>query len=144
MKKEILYCDMDGVLVQYPELNLTEEDKRQPGFFENLLPIDGALEGFLKLADQYDTYILSTAPWSNIHAWSEKRIWVEKHLGETVFKRLILSHNKGLLKGHYLIDDRTVNGVDGFEGKHIHFGTSQFPNWPSITDYLLNKNGVFI
>lgn len=33
-----------------------------------------------------------------------------------MFKSLILAHNKGLLKGDYLVDDRIQNGVDTFEG----------------------------
>jgi 5'(3')-deoxyribonucleotidase len=62
---------------------------------------------------------------------------VENHLGELAFKRLILSHNKGLFTGRALIDDRLRNGVDHFKGEHIHFGTEKFPDWDSVLDYLL-------
>jgi len=133
-----VYVDMDGVLADYDSAaqGKTEEEKREKGFFENLKPIEGAVSAFIGLCCNYDVYILSTAPWSNIHAPSEKRVWVERHLGEFAFKRLILSHNKGLLKGDYLIDDRIANGVDAFEGKHIHFGSGKFPDWPSVIRYL--------
>jgi len=50
---------------------------------------------------------------------------------------LILSHNKHLNIGDYLIDDRLANGVEKFTGEHIHFGTERFPDWQSVCDYLL-------
>jgi len=89
------------------------------------------------LSAKYDTYILSTAPWENHRAWSDKLIWVKKHLGEPAYKRLILSHHKNLNAGDYLIDDRLKNGADRFAGEHIHFKTDEFPDWKSVCDYLL-------
>lgn len=141
MKKPIIYIDLDGVMVDYDAMKTetTEDQRREKGFFENLEPIDGAIDAFKTLQTYgYEVYVLSTAPWSNIHAWSEKRIWVEKHLGELAFKKLILSHNKGLLKGNYLIDDRTLNGVEDFEGQHIHFGSEKFLNWSKVIEYIPN------
>lgn len=140
-KKKIAYFDLDGVMVNYEGKTSYKDDPSIPmkGFFESLEPIDGAIEAFKKLSEVFECYFLSTAPWSNVHALSEKRIWVEKHLGELAFKRLILSHRKDLLKGDYLIDDRTVNGVSEFEGEHIHFGSEQFPNWDLVINYLLEK-----
>ena len=51
--------------------------------------------------------------------------------------QLILSHNKNLNIGDYLIDDRTANGAAQFMGEHIHFGSEKFPNWNSVLDYLM-------
>ena len=59
-----------------------------------------------RLKDKYDIYILSTAPWDNPSAWSDKLEWVKRYLGEVCYKRLILSHHKNLNAGDYLIDDR--------------------------------------
>ncbi|MBK6605337.1 MAG: hypothetical protein IPG24_07585 [Leptospiraceae bacterium] len=139
MKKKILYVDLDGVLADYEsaKATTTEKERKQKGFFENLPPIEGAIEAFKKLSKKYETYFLSTAPWTNIHAPSEKRIWVEKHLGRYAFKKLILTHNKGLLKGDFLIDDRIRNGVKEFEGEHIHFGSEKFKTWKDVLNYLL-------
>ena len=67
----------------------------------------------------------------------DKNEWVRKHLGEVAHKRLILSHHKNLNMGDYLIDDRTANGADRFQGEHIHFGTEKFPSWDIVLDYLL-------
>ncbi len=136
--KRVVYVDMDGVLADYDKaaVGKTEDQRREKGFFEHLEPIHGAVEAFSVLCDHYDVYLLSTAPWSNTHSLSEKRIWAEKHLGDKAFKRLILSHNKSLLRGDYLIDDRIANGVEEFQGEHIHFGTERFPDWKSVLLHL--------
>jgi 5'(3')-deoxyribonucleotidase len=79
---------------------------------------------------------LSTAPWGNPSAWSDKLLWVKNHIGKNGYKRLILSHHKNLNDGHFLVDDRTKNGADRFSGKHIHFGTEHFPDWKTVLVYL--------
>ncbi len=37
----------------------------------------------------------------------EKRVWIEKYFGLEFTEKLIISANKGLLKGDLLIDDQT-------------------------------------
>ena len=112
-----------------------------PGIFGLMDPMPGAVEAYRELSAKFDTYILSTAPWLNPSAWSDKINWVHQHLGigtdETVHKRLILSHHKNLNMGDYLIDDRTANGADRFVGEHIHFGQPEFPDWPAVLRYLI-------
>ena len=147
MSKKIVYVDMDNVLVDFPSgiEKLSEEDKNKyegnydevPGIFSLMEPMPGAIEGFERIAETYDTYILSTAPWGNRTAWSDKPDWVKKYLGDAAHKRLILSHNKNLNRGDYLIDDRTKNGAGEFQGELIHFGTSEFPDWDSVLRRLL-------
>ena len=65
----------------------------------------GAVESFERVAALYDAYVLSTSPWENPSAWSDKLLWVQRHLGAPAYKRLILSHHKNLNAGDYLIDD---------------------------------------
>ena len=147
MTKKILYFDMDNVLVNFQSGldQLSEEVLQQyEGQLDNILsvfslmkPLDSAIEAYSTLAGTYDSYILSTAPWGNISSWSDKAAWVQTYLGHTAEKRLILSHNKNLNIGNYLIDDRTANGAGQFMGEHIHFGSEKFPNWKSVLDYLL-------
>ena len=51
--------------------------------------------------------------------------------------KLIISPNKALNKGHYLIDDYTEGkGQDNFEGELINFGSEKFKNWNLVCDYL--------
>ena len=105
---------MDGVLVDYPK-------KGKPINFFDLKPLEGAIEAFNELNDKYEVYIASTAPWSNPDAWKDKRLWIERYLGESATKRLILTHRKDLLMGDLLIDDRLVNGSKDFKGDFILF-----------------------
>ena len=73
-------------------------------------------------------------------SWSDKRLWVDAHLGERAHKRLILTHHKNLNRGDYLVDDRAEsNGVDRFEGEHVHFGSEAFPDWQAVLHYLRGK-----
>lgn len=143
---KILYIDMDNVLVDFktginriPE-SLREEYKGNlddvPGIFSLMDPMPDAVEAFNLLADCYDTYILSTAPWKNPSAWSDKLIWVQTYLGDKAYKRLIISHHKNLNRGNFLVDDREKNGAKEFEGKLIQFGKDPFLNWQKVTEYL--------
>ena len=147
--KKILYIDMDNVLVDFPSAfsrigeELLEEYKDNldevPDIFSQMDPMPGAIDSYKELSELFDTYILSTAPWKNPSAWSDKLEWVHKYLGEHAYKRLILSHHKNLNDGHFLVDDRTKNGVDKFRGVHIHFGTEEFPDWDKVTKYLKSQ-----
>jgi len=142
--KPIVYIDLDGVLANL-EANVAKMKAKgvkdhliysSVETFRDAKPIDGAVEAFKKLQKKYEVYILSTPPWSNPDIWAEKRAWCHDILGVDAKKKLILTHNKGLMKGDYIIDDRDANGVADFEGEHIHFGTAQFPNWDSVLIYL--------
>ena len=145
--KKIVYVDMDGVLVdlhaklrEYPEdvvKSLGNDIDKLPALFLDPPPMEGAIEAFNILCSLFDVYILSTAPWDNPEALMHKRLWVEKHLGKNAYKRLILSHNKHLNVGDFLIDDRTANGAGQFTGEHIHFGTDKWPDWKATLDYLI-------
>lgn len=107
-----------------------------PGIFAMMDPMPGAIDAFHRIAAKYDTYILSTAPWENPLALSDKVIWVKRYLWDVAKKRLIISHHKNLNRGDYLIDDRTKHGAAEFIGEHIHFGTEKYPDWESVLKYL--------
>ena len=149
MKKKVVYVDMDNVLVDFQSGidSLSDEERgaykdnidNVPGIFSKIQPLNGAIDGYKKLTEHFDVYILSTAPWNNPSAWSDKLLWVQKHLGDIAYKRLILSSNKNLNAGDYLIDDRTANGASDFKGEHIHFLTEQFKNWDDVLNYLIPK-----
>ena len=144
--KKTLYIDMDNVLVDFPSgmaacdpalLKQYEGHPDEiPGLFGLMQPMPGAIAAYRELSEIFDTYIASTAPWNNVQAWTEKRIWVEAYLGEPAQKRLILTHHKNLLRGDFIVDDRTRRGVDRFEGEHVHFGTERFPDWETVLEHL--------
>lgn len=140
---------MDNVLVDFqsgidrisPELRLKFEEKLDevPTIFRLMDPLVDAISSIEILSKHFDTYILSTAPWKNPSAWSDKLEWVQKHFPEIFYKRLILTHHKDLCKGDFLVDDRTKNGAGEFSGELVHFGTEKFPDWNAVTEYLLKK-----
>ena len=145
--RKVVYVDMDNVLVDFGSgiVQLTDRERLEysgrldevPNIFSKMKPNDGAVEAVKALSDVYDVYILSTAPWKNPSAWCDKLEWVKKYLGCDMEKRLILSHHKDLNRGDYLIDDRLKNGAAMFNGELIRFGSTQFPHWKAIIDYLL-------
>ena len=148
---KVVYVDMDNVLVDFQSGidSLSDTDRENykehidnvPGIFSKMKPFVGAIEGYKELTKYYDVYILSTAPWNNPSAWSDKLLWVQRYLGDLAYKKLILSSNKNLNAGDYLIDDRTANGAGNFKGEHIHFLTDKFRNWDDVLNYLIpNKH----
>lgn len=151
--KKIMYLDMDNVLVDFPsgiaqldEVTRKEYEGRYDeveGIFALMKPMEGALEAVATLATKYELYVLSTSPWDNPSAWRDKLEWIQRYFGKDnsspFYKRLILSHNKHLNVGDYLVDDRLKNGADRFTGEHIHFGTERFPDWATVVDYLMKE-----
>lgn len=148
MKK--LFFDMDGVLADFESgLAKVNDDVMQvyeghydeiPGLFSLMSPIEGSIDAVNTLAQHYDVFILSTAPWKNPSAWSDKRVWVEKYFKDVFHKRMIITHRKDLVMGDYLIDDRGKNGTSEFSGEWIQFGSEQFPDWESVVKHLSEKD----
>lgn len=144
--KKTVYVDMDGVLVDFNSgVNrlptktweaYKDHPEDAPGIFALMDPIPGAIDAVNKLREKYSVYILSTAPWENPSAWSDKLNWVKQNLDEYFTKRLILCHHKDRLRGSFLIDDRDKHGAKSFPGKWIHFGSPEFPDWKSVLNYL--------
>ena len=147
MNKKRIYFDMDGVLVDFESgvAKIDEATKEQykgkldeiPGIFALMEPIPGASEVVRLLARHYDVFILTTSPWNNPTAASDKVQWVKKYMDDIFHKRLIITHRKDLLDGDYLIDDRDKNGASEFKGELIKFGSQQFPDWEAVLKYLL-------
>jgi 5'(3')-deoxyribonucleotidase len=149
--KPLVFIDMDGVLadaeakmkIWSSKLGLSTEELfkkklyHMPGFYLDLPLIEGAKSAFELLSKHFEVYILTAPSWENPSCYTDKRLWVEKYLGDAAYKRLIISNDKSLFHGRALIDDRTKYGVTKFQGEHIHFGTEKFPDWNSVTSYLL-------
>lgn len=145
--KKIVYVDIDDTLVNFTRAYNhhrkynpgIEFPQSQYGFFTKLMPFPGAIDAmwYMLASDKYDVYILTAPSVKNPLCYTEKRIWVEEHLGEEFLERLIISPNKGLSKGHYLIDDCCKGrGQENFEGELIQFGTERYPDWKAVREKL--------
>ena len=145
-RKKRVFVDMDNVLVDFESglAQVSEEVKQEyegrldeiPGLFGMMKPMPGAIEAVHELQKHYDLFILSTAPWKNPSAWSDKVKWVTQYLDDVFHKRIVITHRKDLCVGDYLIDDRGKNGTSEFTGEWIEFGSEKFPDWNSVLAYL--------
>jgi 5'-nucleotidase len=146
-----VYIDMDGVIANFEKtFNLIrayapdmEYPHSTPGFFKTLDPIEGAIDAVNTLRENpnLDVWILSAPSEMNAISYTEKREWIEKHFDIQFCRRLILSPDKSLFKGDYLIDDRLEsNNQHLFEGEQLVFGSEKFPNWETILDFFKDVN----
>jgi 5'(3')-deoxyribonucleotidase len=146
--KKIVYIDMDDTLADF--MGAYEEAREnnpimmfpqaEYGFFANLQPLKDAVESVKILLDSehFSPYILTAPSTINPLCYTEKRIWVEQHLGMEMVERLIISPDKSLLKGDYLVDDILEGkGQENFEGELIQFASSKYPGWHSVMAYLM-------
>lgn len=139
----IVYIDMDDVLCDFSGAKAKAIDQNpgiafpqsQYGFYQKLSPLEGSVETVLAMyhSNKYMPYILTAPSTMNPFSYTEKRVWIEDKLGLCFVDRLIICSNKGLLKGDILIDDNNSGrGQEYFDGRLIHFGTKEFPDWASV------------
>tara|TARA_R110000851_G_scaffold179363_2_gene326428 strand:- start:87 stop:536 length:450 start_codon:yes stop_codon:yes gene_type:complete len=148
--RKIIYVDMDAVLCDYYgahakaiELNPKNQyPQSEYGFFVNLEPLKDAINSMKWLINSknFDVYILTAPSVMNPLCYTEKMLWIKKWFGMEMVNKLIISPNKGLNKGDYLIDDNNSGkGQENFEGELIHFGSEKIPNWIEVLTFLNKK-----
>jgi len=143
--KKIIYIDLDRTMCDFDKaynLAITKNPgikypQSQLKFFENLEPIEFAIESYFILKEKYNVFILSKPSVKNPLSYMEKRIWVDKYLGFKECDKLILSCDKTLLNGEFLIDDIEQVGLLKPKWKHIQFGSCEFKNWKTVIDFLM-------
>jgi 5'-nucleotidase len=109
---------------QYPEelKPLVTAIIREPGFFRDMLPMDGAKEALTEMDTKGLEVFICTSPLSNYrNCVLEKFEWVDRVLGPQWVKRIILTKDKTLVKADILIDDKPeVTGVENAPGwEHV-------------------------
>jgi 5'(3')-deoxyribonucleotidase len=143
-EKKIIYIDMDDTICdyksQYEKMHKLNPTVKYPqsikGFFIEMDPIEGAIEGVNTLRKDFDVYILTRPSYKNPLCYSEKRIWIEDHFDLDFCDKLIISPNKALSIGDYLIDDFIW---EGFNGIQLQYGVPPYENWDKILAYFKNK-----
>lgn len=133
-------CDYEGRRAEYrasrPEILHPQYEE---GFFSGLDPIPGAVDSFRAISERFgsEVYLLTSPAENSPGCYSEKRQWVEAHLGRGSVSRLIISPHKHLLRGDYLVDDHVEGkGQDRFGGRLIHFGSEEFPDWAAVLEFF--------
>jgi len=143
-RKVIVYVDMDDTMFHYTKRynELSSQYKfpqSQRGFFENLQPIDGAIDAFhwLMKHSKFDPYILTAPSEMNPLCYTEKRNSIHRYFGSAGVSRLIISPVKHLSQGHILIDDKSSGkGQDEFDGELILFGSDEYPGWNVVIERM--------
>lgn len=148
MKKVRIYIDMDHTFCDFNEAlsywqkrAMNDVEKKWPwsmkGYFESLLPMEGALDFWKKWEGTCDLWFLTRPSIPNRHSYTEKANWVYKHLGDDGLSKLILAPMKNLLIGDILIDDDSRAGQPLFNGAWWQFGSETYPDWKSIDESLI-------
>lgn len=134
---------------------LPERDKllvkaymKNPGFWQLLPVIDGAKAGIAKLREKHEV-IFVTSPWVSCKEWEfRRRRWLKRHF-KAENRDIVFTHNKALVKGDLIIDDRPknlqewlkANAVRGHGLLYAQSYNEKFPyvrfTWDDIPEVLL-------
>lgn len=93
----------------YPEelRPLVTEILLESSFFREMTPMDGAKEALEEMKNMGLEVFICTSPLTTYkNCVREKYEWVENHLGADWVNRIILTKDKTLIKGDFLIDDK--------------------------------------
>lgn len=131
MKSKIIYLDMDDVLADFFSATWSESENRimeermwDKDFFLNLKPIPGSQGSVFLLAKMgFDLRVLSQPLADSPESYTDKAKWIQLHFPQ-LYKNLVLTQDKSLHIGDYLIDDNVTKWKSKFEkngGKFIHF-----------------------
>jgi len=132
---------------QYPdELKpLVVEIVLEKGFFRDMVPVSGGREALFEMEEMGLEVFICTSPLSTYkNCVLEKFEWVDRELGRQWTKRIVLTKDKTLVKGDYLIDDKPnitgVQSVPDWEhilydcpyNKHVNKRRITWKNWKNI------------
>ena len=130
-----------------------------PGFYLDLEPLPGAINGVKQMAACGINVFFCTAP-SEPCSWTEKVEWINHYLGKEWTRRMVITKDKTVVHGDYLIDDKPlIEGVysdpswehilyDQEYNQHVdEYGKEKrfritWSTWPSLLIYDANKGRV--
>lgn len=129
--KKIVYVDMDDVIADFwngamdpVSKQVLERRMWDKNFFLNLAPIPGSQAALFEIGKMgFDIYILSQPLAECPESYTDKAKWIQLYFPQ-LYNKIVLTQNKGLHLGGYLIDDNAFKWQKKFEqngGKFIHF-----------------------
>lgn len=112
---EDIYPDRDRQLV-------VAEALESPGVYLRAEPMPGAIDALKHLQKFFDVFLV-TVPWpGSLFCAQEKESWVYRYLGPEWVYRLILTHDKTMVHGDFLIDDKPqITGYRTPSWQQIYF-----------------------
>lgn len=95
----------------------------EPGFYSRLEPIPGAKQALKGMHKAGHDVRLVTSPWvSNPTCASDKLNWVAEHYGSHWASRVVITTDKTLVRGDFLIDDKPeITGSQAPSWEHVLF-----------------------
>lgn len=110
----------------------------KPGFFRDLEPIPGAIEGVRALLERgHEPVIVTAARRGHV----DKLEWIREHLPFLPRDNVVFAHRKELVRGDVLFDDAPHN-LEAFAPYGVpvamayrynrHAGCPRVPDWPSF------------
>jgi 5'-nucleotidase len=106
------------------EKRIIKEIMTAPGFYRNIKPIPGAKQALkAALKAGHDVRIVSSPYISNPTCASDKIDWIVRHYGSRWASRLVLTNDKTVVRGDFLIDDKPeITGAMEPTWEHVVFG----------------------
>lgn len=89
------------------------------GFFRDLPPIPGALEGLEVLRKRYRLYFV-TAAMEFKHSFEDKYDWLHEHCPWVSWRHIVFCGDKSIIGTDYLLDDHAHN-LETFTGTPLLF-----------------------
>ncbi|WP_411373274.1 5' nucleotidase, NT5C type [Arthrobacter sp. MPF02] len=132
-------------------MEIMEAAMNAEGLYLNLEPTPYAVEAMKEMQEEgIDTWFCSKPYPTHPTCTSEKLASVARHFGQEMAQKTILTHDKTLVFGHVLLDDKpTVTGAAVPAWKHVYYaqpynapGTGA-QDIPRITDWRNWRNTLY-
>ena len=105
-------------------------------------PENSALKAFATLSQDYQLWVLATAPFNHPEKWGEAAAWVRDNLGTAAYDRVILSNRKDMILGDYVIDRYPSRfSLPDSMGTVIEYGSDTFRTWEDVLEYFGRLGG---
>ncbi len=97
----------------------------QKGFYLNLEPIENSILAISEMLNDknLEVFFCTTPSKKYKHCVPEKYRWIEKYFGFKATEKIIMTRDKTLVKGDFLIDDKPeiLGAVKNPDWEHIYF-----------------------
>ncbi|GAA6529830.1 hypothetical protein LPYR103PRE_18030 [Segatella asaccharophila] len=101
-------------------------------------PTSSMHKAYEALLDNYQVYIVATAPDYDVKETEKVRAWIEEYLSAPAYHHTIFTHRKSVLYGDYFIDP---DPDENFMGTNLKYGSDEFKTWDEIITYFSRLGG---